>query len=259
MTSSSVSSSEKLKAHDDDIMSEENRIGATVYGPSMLRIYGIWVLWISNSYAWRCSTRKILLPFFKANYSDNHLDVGVGTGFYTKHLLDEKRKWSATGSETPHEKRSLTLVDLNKNSLLTAANQIDRRSASLNCVQADALSPLPLKTEQGMPQKFDSISLFFLLHCLPRMPEKLGIFPVLKRHLNDDGVLYGSTILGGGVKQNWFARILMYLYNNNGIFDNHNDTREGFVDALSESFNRVETLVVGCVLLFRATKPKQAD
>ena len=122
--------------------------GAAVYTRPFLRIYDWWVLGIVNSLSWRCSTPTILVPFFLSHLRSNHLDIGVGSGYYLSHC-------------SPTSSHHVTLMDLNKNSLETANARIGNVA---RMVQGDALTlSLPFKKEE----KFDSISLFYLLHCLP--------------------------------------------------------------------------------------------
>jgi len=55
--------------------------GADVYSKSVLSIYNLYVLGFSNTFAWRCPSR-LILDFYNEHISDNHLDVGVGTGYF---------------------------------------------------------------------------------------------------------------------------------------------------------------------------------
>ncbi|WP_234891062.1 class I SAM-dependent methyltransferase [Agrobacterium vitis] len=87
--------------------------GAAIYSPLTLKLYDLVVLGFSNRFAWTCPTRKVLLPFFKAHLSDNHLDVGVGTGYYL-----------AEAGIGPHQK--VSLLDLNPNSLKAAQARLGR-------------------------------------------------------------------------------------------------------------------------------------
>lgn len=249
----------------DDDTKEKRGLGAYIYNSWVLNIYDIWVLGISNGYAWRCPTSSILLPFFKANFSSNHLDVGVGTGYFlAEAVLDQ----AAAPSADQYDTQQITLVDLNPNCLSTAAARIKAAQPGLapaRTVAADAFEALPLKSSNGSigdegtgKEKFDSISLFYLLHCVPGpCSAKARIFENLKTYLNADGTLYGATILGqgGDVHFNWFASALMALYNKKGIFGNSGDTEKLFVEALERSFEKVESKVEGCVLLFKASKP----
>jgi hypothetical protein len=122
-------------------------------------------------------------------------------------------------------------------------------------VQGDALAAsLPFKKEE----KFESISLFYLLHCLPGpLERKKVLFENLRGHLADDGILYGTTILDKGVKHNLLGKFLMIFLNAVGIFGNWGDSEEGYEVALKENFEDVDVRVVGAVLLFTARKPRK--
>jgi SAM-dependent methyltransferase len=211
--------------------------GAAIYSPLVLKLYDWWVLGISNRYAWQCSTRAVLLPFFRRHLGDRHLDVGVGTGFYPAR------------ASLPQSAR-LTLLHLNPVSLHAAQRRLMRRSTQV--VRHDVMNPLPGRVGKNM----DSISLFYLLHCLPgTMTDKSKVFGHLKAHLAPDGVLYGATILGDEAGHNAFGRKLMALYNRKGIFGNQHDTRDGLALALKHHFAKVDIRVEGKVALFEAREP----
>jgi hypothetical protein len=225
--------------------------GAHFYSSSLLRVYDILILKISNDYAWRCPTKTALLPFFTANISQNHLDVGVGTGYYLR---------QAIASRALTKDSTVTLADLNPNSLEAAQGLLrDRAGIEATKLLWDIMKPLPLLTPDSPPMKFDSISLFYLLHCMPGPPSaKVSIFGHLKNNLSLNGVLYGATILGkgDGIRHNMFGDFLMRIYQRIGVFGNADDREQDFVDALRENFEYVETSVVGVVLLFRAERVK---
>jgi hypothetical protein len=105
-------------------------------------------------------------------------------------------------------------------------------------------------------ERFDSISLFYLLHCLPGpLDAKAAIFGNLKHNLQPDGVLFGATILGDEAGHNGFGRKLMDVYNKKGIFGNRHDTQVGFEGHLRQHFRDVTLKREGRVLLFRAAQP----
>jgi hypothetical protein len=116
--------------------------------------------------------------------------------------------------------------------------------------QGDALAPsLPFKKEK----KFESVTLFYLLHCLPGPIErKKVLFENLREYLADDGILHGATISDKGVKHNLFGKFLMLFLNTVGIFGNWGESEEGYEAALKENFEDVDVRVVGVVLLFTA-------
>jgi len=90
-----------------------------IYTPSMLSIYDLLVHVVSNHLAWRCPTRK-LLDLYRANLSANHLEAGVGTGYF----LDRAGRPSF---------QRLVLLDINRNCLARAKRRLARahRSARL--------------------------------------------------------------------------------------------------------------------------------
>ena len=208
--------------------------GQAVYSKSVLAAYDLWVLGISNSFIWRCPTRH-LREHFSDHASINHLDVGVGTGYYPDKCLRKFRQ-------------RLALLDLNQNSLDVTARRVYRFRPEI--YRADVLRPLNFHCE-----KFDSISLNFLLHCLPGpLRDKAVVFRNLLPYLNPGGVISGSTILGRGVKKSYVAAKLMEFYNTKGIFDNRGDDYQTLCGILNENFGSVQTRVIGCVALFSARR-----
>ncbi|WP_440054011.1 class I SAM-dependent methyltransferase [Pseudoalteromonas sp. T1lg65] len=208
--------------------------GQAVYTKNVLSIYDFWVLGVSNRYFWKCPTPRIAEKFVE-QVSDNHLDVGVGSGYYLKHFL-------------PQTTQRIALLDLNQNSLDKASEVISHFQPEI--YRADILQPLKLNAE-----KFDSISVNFLLHCLPGSISTKGIiFEHLKEYMTTGGVLFGSTILGKGTEQNFVARKLMGIYNEKGIFSNLDDDLDSLTEVLNEQFIDVSVELVGCVALFSGKK-----
>lgn len=213
--------------------------GTAAYTPSVLSIYDLFVLWFSNTYAWLCPTSTVLLPLFQSSLGRRHLDIGVGTGYFPEQTLK--------GSVC----REITLLDLNEETLKTAKGRIRAavgKDVEVTTIQANVLiNPLPLPEPQ-----YDSITLFYLLHCLPSPPSrKLAIFSSLAPHLTPGGTIAGATILGAESEMNVLARLLMGLWNWLGVFDNWDDGRVEVERALKREFDGVETWVTGRVLCFR--------
>ena len=210
--------------------------GQAVYTKSILSIYDILVLGLSNSFVWCCPTKK-LRRVFSENASLNHLDVGVGTGYYPdKCFINTKRR--------------LAFFDMNENSLAESAERNQRFHPEV--YQGNVFEALNLDCD-----KFDSISMNYLLHCLPGdMSSKSIVFKNLSEWLNDDGVLFGSTILGKGYEKGFSAKKLMEFYNSKGVFDNLNDDAEGLKQALESYFFDVSIEVKNCVAIFIAKGKK---
>lgn len=206
---------------------------AAIYTPATLKLYDLFVLGFSNSFAWQCPSARIL-DAYNANISKRHLEIGVGTGYF----LDKCR--------FPSEDPSLTLLDLSPHCLATSAKRLRRYAPS--CHQGNILRPIDIGATG-----FDSIGLNYVLHCVPGdMQSKSIVFANIKPLLSKGGVVFGSTILGSGVPRNLLARSLMKIYNARGIFNNVSDRREDLEAALRTHFAQYSLRIVGCVALFSA-------
>ena len=205
--------------------------GAAIYSKRVLSVYDLGVIKVSNQLAWRCPS-DLILDFYNQHISANHLDVGVGTGYF----LDKCR----FPSSTPQ----IALLDLNPNSLTMTAARLRRYHPTTYLV--NVLEPITF----DIPT-FDSIALNYLLHCLPgSMRSKQVVFDNLQPWLNPGGVVFGTTILGQGIRPNVLARKLMRLYNAKGIFSNSEDNLNDLEAILQRSFQGYWTNVVGCVAFF---------
>ncbi len=205
--------------------------GQAIYNSLTLIIYYLWVISISNQFIWECPSAH-LLKLYNENISANHLDIGVGTGFF----LDR--------CQFPTNQPRLFLMDLNTNCLKTTSQRIKRYKPITKRV--NVLEPINFE-EQG----FDSIGLNYLLHCLPgTMSTKEIIFQNIKPLLNPQGIVFGSTILSQGIKPNILANWLMKIYNKKGIFTNNEDDLETLKKIMKNNFSESLVTTVGCVALF---------
>ncbi|HEI2855297.1 TPA: class I SAM-dependent methyltransferase, partial [Escherichia coli] len=208
-----------------------------VYTPFTLKLYDWWVLDISNRFAWRCETRKYLLPHYLKHVKYRHLDIGVGTGFYLPYLPEEY---------------NISLMDLNTASLDAASRRIGNRQ-NIKVIKHDVLECFP----ENLHNQYDSVSMFYLLHCLPGTMEQKNI--VIKNaaaSLTDGGVLFGATILGKDVEHNAFGHKLISIYNRKGIFSNRDDSEEVLKNILSSHFKSINVKKEGVVAIFSATNKK---
>ncbi|CAM7208818.1 hypothetical protein ESCOMM214M_04085 [Escherichia coli] len=144
--------------------------GARIYTPLTLKLYDWWVLGVSNRLAWGCPTKEHLLPHFLEHLGNNHLDIGVGTGFYLTHVP---------------ESSLISLMDLNEASLNAASTRAGE-SKIKHKISHDVFEPYPA----ALHGQFDSISMFYLLHCLPgNISTKSCVIRNAAQALTDDGTL----------------------------------------------------------------------
>ena len=209
---------------------EQVEAGHAFYTRRALALYNVAILGYFSRVAWKCPASRIV-EHYNAHVSANHLDVGVGTGYFLDHC-----RFPATPR--------LALMDVNPNCLEVAAPRVERYAPEV--YRANVLEPIEL----GVP-KFDSVGLNYLLHCLPgNIRAKAVVFGYLRALANPGAVIFGATLLSGGVPRNWLARKVMDRNNANGIFSNADDDLDGLRWVLSEHLNRSEIEVVGCVSAF---------
>jgi len=218
-------------------ISEDVLAGQAVYTDNTLALYDLVVLGVSNGLIWRCPTRR-LVEMYDRNLTQNHLDVGVGTGFF----LDRAR--------FPGERPRIALMDLNERALAFAARRIARYRPETYV--RNVLAPIPFEGA-----KFDSVAANYLLHCLPGdMAAKAAVFDHLKALMNPGAVLFGSTLLQAGVPRGFAARRLMAFYNRKRIFSNEHDDADALLRALGARFEEVAFEIVGCAAVFSARAPR---
>ena len=141
------------------------RAGQAVYTPKILSVYDIVVLGISNSLVWKCPSERIE-AHYNANLTDNHLDIGVGTGYFPDRC------------QFPSDHPRIALMDLNPNTLAFASKRLAR--CQPETYRQNILNPI----EHNIVP-FDSIGMNDLFHCVPgSMTEKAVAFDHLRKLMN---------------------------------------------------------------------------
>ena len=203
-----------------------------VYTPSALAVYDLVVHGLSNRFAWRCPTSRLI-----GLYAPISRPIISRPG--------QARVCSSIAPAAPHSTGS----SCSTSTSIAWPRQPAARPVPAAVRQANLLAPI----EPG-PAPFDSVGLTYVLHCLPgSMREKLVALDHLKPLMAEGAVLFGATILGRGVAANGAARALLDLYNAKGVFNNRADDIEALSDGLRQRFASVEIERQGCVALFRAS------
>jgi len=216
-----------------NVTKEQVEAGQAAYTPRMLGFYDFLILRVIVPYLWRCPIEHPL-KMYSEHLSSNHLEIGVGSGYF----LDN--------SNFPSDNPRLALMDLNPNSLQFTAARVSRYSPEL--YTANILEPIETDIN-----KFDSVGINAVIHCLPgTMKSKMVVFDHIKTVLNPGGVVFGSTILNIGVKQNWLTRKFMKRFNDNKVFCNLEDDLETLKEGLKARFSNSEVKVIGTAALFKA-------
>jgi hypothetical protein len=215
---------------------ERVEAGHAFYTRRALAVYDLAILGFFSRLAWKCPAARVL-EHYEGHVSANHLDVGVGTGYF----LDRCHY----GTDTPR----IGLMDLNTNCLEAAGRRVARFAPEVHV--ANVLEPIHIDTPN-----FDSVGLNYLLHCLPGTIEsKAVVFEHLAPLVNAGGTVFGATLLHDGVDRNWLARQVMDRNNRHGIFSNADDDLDGLRRVLSQHLSEPSIDVVGCVALFAGRAP----
>lgn len=222
--------------HDEAYMSpapDEVAAGHAFYTKRTLAFYDAMILGFFSRTAWRCPAQR-MLEHYDAHISDNHLDIGVGTGYFLERC------------HFPSPSPRLALMDLNTDCLDVAAQRVERYHPETYV--ANVLTPIAIEVTP-----FDSVGMNYLLHCLPgTIASKAVAFDNIKKVANPGATIFGATLLTGGVRRNWFARRVMKRNNAHGIFSNAHDDLDGLHAALEHNFDTHEVQLVGCVAIFAA-------
>jgi hypothetical protein len=212
---------------------EEVAAGHAFYTRRSLAVYDPAILGFFSRLAWRCPARRIV-EHYNRHVSANHLDVGVGTGYFLDHCT----------FPVPPEKPRLALLDLSTSCLDVASERVARFDPQL--IEANVLEPIDYDGD-----RFDSIGLNYVLHCLPGdIGSKSVAFDHLSALATPGAWIFGATLLQEGVHRNWFARKVMDRNNSQGIFSNVDDSLDGLRSAISDRLSDASVEVVGCVGIF---------
>lgn len=110
------------------------------------------------------------------------------------------------------------------------------------------------KPNKSLLNQFNSISMNYLLHCLPgNMETKSDAIANAASMLIEGGVLFGATILADSNLHTKTSQRLCTFYNKKGIFSNQDDTLERLELSLAKYLTDIEISVVGCVGLFKGS------
>lgn len=197
-----------------------------IYKGLLLKIYDGFVVYYSNHWMWDYP-RLRQLDFYNRYATAHHAEVGLATTWY----LENFRK--------RYNSYDFTLIDLSADALSYAQDRLEHgpiRSVikSLSTIHTDILENIPTD------KKFNSVGLNFVIHCLPGTIEsKTRAIANIADILTDDGVLFGTTLLGQPAQSHINAKVVNKLYNRLGVFSNTTDTHEGLKNILEQHFHEV--------------------
>ncbi|RJL35880.1 class I SAM-dependent methyltransferase [Bailinhaonella thermotolerans] len=207
-----------------------------LYTRARLSWYDTVVLGLVCPLVWRCPRRE-MVALYDRNAGARHLDLGPGTGFF----LDR--------CAFPAPDPRITIVDLGEDVLRKVSRRLARHRPVAH--RADVLAPLPFRAE-----RFDSVGMNFLLHCLPGgMSAKAVVFDHVLPYVAPGGRVFGSTVLADGVEHGRHAARALAHLNAEGVLSNAGDSFAGLEAELARRFPDHRLTARGSVGLFEAVAP----
>ena len=217
---------------------ERVNLATALYSKSVLFLYDWMMLGYNCHFLWKCPSRH-LLDIYNRFVTTNHLDVGVGTGYFMHKC------------RFPAPKPRLALMDYSPNSLNAAARRLSRYRPEVYL--RNVLQPFDLPAPE-----FDSIALMNLLHCLPgNMKTKGVVFEHAVEVMNPGGVLFGSTILYRKDRNDVMTTMALDMSNRRGYMTNRDDIVEDLEESLAAHFPESSVRLIGYEALFWARKQAQ--
>ncbi len=208
-----------------------NKIAFWPYNPMPLIFYDYVVLKLSTPYIWGCSLSH-LQEIYDNHLTQEHLEIGVGTGYFLKNCRSITNK------------HNITLLDINPVPIKHTSRNL--RSYKTRGCLANVMKKLPFRGDS-----FHSVGMNFVLHCLPE-PGKESVFSNIRNVMSSNSVLFGSTVLASTVQDSLITQKLMSFYNATNAFHNTYDTTDRFISILKGLFSRVDVEVSGVILVFKA-------
>lgn len=216
-------------------LSPKPPLGQLFFSAMSHYLYDVGLYQFVTPYIWRCPTRR-LLDNYVENISHNHLEIGVGSGYFLKRTL------------CADYLQRLVLLDLNRQCLKKSAKRlIEFRPRKCH---HNILLPLEETSE-----RHTSVGMNYVLHCIPGdFLANRKIFAHIHSALEDNGVFFGATLLTRPWCSGLWSWLLMGCLNGVGIFHNRDHTLADLRHALGSVFRDVELSVVGNAAVFRAVK-----
>lgn len=210
---------------------------ATGYSHVMLELYDFLILKLSSMLIWRCRTSQ-LIELYRTHVSRQHLEVGVGTGYLLNRAV------------FPSHWVQLHILDCNPKVLQHAYYRLARYNpVLLLCnLMSDDWPALP---------KQQSIGMNYVWHALEgSLAERGQVFGKLAAQLSENGVLFGSSVIGVHDQMPKLSQRVSRHWLRVGLFNNREDRPDMLRAILSQHFFEVNVWQEGQVMLFIAKRPK---
>jgi len=223
-----------MAAYDDRAIYD----GIKAYSAIGLRVYDTVVMRVLAKHVWGCEPSNFV-DFYRHHVSDNHADIGVGTGY----CLDR------CSFDTPSPR--LALIDLREDCLNYAARRLQRFAPE--AYRRNAIDPIHIGT-----RRFDSVALGGLIHCLPgTMSDKGRVFDALAPILGAGAKVFGYSLVADRVDVNRRRQLVHACLNRLRVVNDRDDRMADLAGELHRRFDDCRLEMIGCFAFFSAVAPGQ--
>lgn len=208
------------------------------YNSLMLELYDFAILKLSSLLFWRCQSAQFI-TLYRSHVSRRHLEVGVGTGYLLKRAV------------FPSHWVQLYILDSNPQVLRHASQYLSRYNPTV--VLCDLMS----NDWPALPQQ-QSIGMNYVWHALEGTDEaRAQVFGRLADYLTNDGVLFGSSVVGIHKAMPKLSQTVSRHWLQAGLFNNQGDNTTCLQRALDAYFDDVHIWQQGQVMFFVAKQPRR--
>ncbi|VVU94689.1 hypothetical protein CPAV1605_414 [seawater metagenome] len=192
-----------------------------------LKYYDYLVNNINCKYVWKCDKSHILNNY-KNNMSNNHLEIGPGTGYFLK-------KFSCNNTK-------LTLMDINDNILNYSHGNLINNFKSINSINHNIF-------QKEFYGNYKSVGINYVLHCIPgRIEDNVQI--LIDNLQPKDCTIFGSSVITDTELVSILAKGELYFLNKFQIFNNKNDKSINLIRYLKNKNYNFNYEIIGNVMIF---------
>lgn len=207
--------------------------GVRLYSKLTLKFYDFFVMRFFAAMVWRYK-ESLMVGIYKENMSNNHAELGVGTGY----CIDK--------ADLESEAQRIGLFDLNEACLSHASQRLKRFNPE--CYTQNVLKEFSSETEQ-----FDSLAIGGVLHCLPgEFVDKCRVFDQIRPILNNNARIFGYTLVRKGISESLVSRFFFSILSKLKVFNNYRDSAGSLKRELDRRFKNAQVIVVGQLAYFTA-------
>ena len=133
-------------------------------------------------------------------------------------------------------------MDINQPILNESKKNLELKYSNIQVINHDIFKK-PIKIDN-----LESVGINYVLHCVPGNLEYK--FENLLKNLPTNVNIFGASVINDSDKQTSLSKAELYFLNNKGIFNNHQDYSEDFLNFMLNQKINFNHKIIGNVLIF---------